>query len=282
MQIYLFFRQPRISFRLSVMGLLLMVVACSFLMTPSAAQAKKKKKAETVLPADAAWIRAKDLFERGKYYRAQELLKAIALNYSGSEFIDSSQFMVGRCSFELGDHLVAADEFRRVITQYPTSKVAGEAAYYEARSMYELSPAFTLDQETTERALDAFQRYLEEYPGHAQADSAYKYLGLAREKLAHKDYAAAELYSRMEEYSSAALYADLVLSDYYDTSWSEPALFLKGETLLKLGEFGQARDVLTDYITRYPDGRSVERAKTLIATATKRAQLQTSSAADMK
>lgn len=252
-------------------ALLWLLLGCCVVFTSAPAFAKKKKQADAVLPADAAWARAQDLFARGKWFRAQELLKAIVLNYSGSAFIDSAQFLAARCSFELGDELVAADEFHKVINQYPFSKVAGDAAFWEARSNYELAPGYALDQESTERSLEAFQRYLEEYPGHTLADSAYKYIGYCREKLAHKSFAAADLYRTLQEYASAVLYAEMVLSNYYDTSWAEPALFLKGESLLKLNDFAKARDALSEFVSRYPRGVKLERAKSLLAEASKQA-----------
>ncbi|MBI5059698.1 outer membrane protein assembly factor BamD [candidate division KSB1 bacterium] len=233
---------------------------------------ERKRKSGTVLPADEAWSRAMDLFRRERYYRAQQILRDITLNYSGSAFIDSAQFYLARTSFEQDDYIIAADEFHRLITQYPFSKLVGDAAYWEGRCYYEQAPSYALDQEYTTKAFDTFQRFLEDNAGHALTDSAYRYITFCREQLAHKEFAAAELYFRLQEYASAALYADIVLSDYYDTSWAESAQYLKARCFASLKDWPRARDESKAYLDRYPTGGRREAARLLYAHALRKAE----------
>ena len=44
---------------------------------------------------EESFRKAMNLFERERYYRAQELFRDIALNYSGSAIIDSTKFYLG-------------------------------------------------------------------------------------------------------------------------------------------------------------------------------------------
>ena len=229
----------------------------------------KQSAVQTLGPEDS-WQKARHLFERGRYYRAQEVLRDIALNYPGSAMIDSVQFLLGRCSFEMGDHLTAADEFQRVVDKYPYSKLVGDALFYAARSLYEEAPAYQLDQDYTTRALQGFQRFLEDHPGHALTDSGYHYLSLCREKLARKEYSAALLYHDLGEYASAVLYADVILDNYYDTSLAGPAQFLKGRSFFALRDWERARKELQTYLDKYPDGRFALRARQMVSQAIER------------
>lgn len=229
-----------------------------------------KQSAVQTLGPDDSWQKARHLFERGRFYRAQEVLRDIALNYPGSAMIDSVQFLLGRCSFEMGDHLTAADEFQRVVDKYPYSKLVGDALFYAARSLYEEAPAYQLDQDYTTRALQGFQRFLEDHPGHALTDSGYHYLSLCREKLARKEYSAALLYHDLGEYASAVLYADVILDNYYDTSLAGPAQFLKGRSFFALRDWERAKKELQTYLDKYPDGRFALRARQMLSQATER------------
>ena len=210
-----------------------------------------------------SWERAKEYMQRERYFRAQQLLKDFVLNYSGSAIVDSAQFFLGLATFQLSDYLVAAEEFRRVADQYPYSELCGDAVYFEARSYLEQSPSFALDQTLTDKALRGFQRFLEDYSGHALTDSGYHYLSLCREKLARKDYAAAKLYYDLGEYASALLYCDVVLENYYDTSQAAAAQFLKGRSYVAIKDWERARRELTLYIERYPGGKFIVRARQL-------------------
>jgi outer membrane protein assembly factor BamD len=227
-----------------------------------------KSSHQEIPTAQESWHKALDLFNRERYQRAQTVLKDIILNFSGSTIIDSAQFYLARTQYELRDYVDAADEFHKLISLYPSSGLAGAASFYEALSNYQLSPIYSLDQEFTIKSFDAFQRFLEDYPNHSYADSAYKYIALCREKLAHKEYAAADLYFNLDEYASAVLYADLVLSNYYDTSFADEAQFLKVRSYVSLKEWPRAKQELDTYVTKYPNGLHIGQAKSLLVSVT--------------
>ncbi len=225
-----------------------------------------KRASDRELPGvEESWQKALNLFERERYYQAQQLLRDFVLNYPGSIMIDSAQFYLGRATFELEDYLVAAEEFKRVITNYPFSKLAGDAAYWEARSYYVQAPGYQLDQTFTTQALDAFQRYLEEYPGHVLQDSAYALIARSRDKLAHKEFAAARLYHDLGEYASVVLYADEILANYYDTQWAAPAQFLKARSFDALHDVTRARREYQAYLDKYPQGDRADTARRALA-----------------
>ncbi|MCB9366957.1 MAG: outer membrane protein assembly factor BamD [Calditrichaeota bacterium] len=214
---------------------------------------------------EADWARAKSLFERERFYRAQQLLRDITLNYSGSAIIDSAYFYLGLAGYEQEDYVIAADDFRRLVQQFPSSPLAAGAAYYESLCQFEQTPDYRLDQSFTEQAFNGFQRFLEEYPQNAYTDSAYVYLAKCREKLARKEFAALKLYLKLEEYASVVIYSDAILADYYDTSYADEAAFDKIRALHKLEELERTRMAIADYYRRFPSGkysgavRSIER-----------------------
>lgn len=204
---------------------------------------------------EADWERAKDLFARERYYRAQQLLRDITLNYSGSSIIDSAYFYLGLAGFEQADYIVAADDFRRLAQQFPSSPLAAGAAYYESRCQFELTPDYRLDQTYTEQALSGFQRFLEEYSQNEYTDSAYVYLSKCREKLARKQFAGLKLYLKLQEFASVVIYSDAILADYYDTSFADEAAYDKIRALMKLNENVRAQAAIADYNRRFPQGR---------------------------
>ena len=226
-----------------------------------------KRARDRELPgAEESWQRAQHLFERERYYQAQQLLRDFVLNYPGSIMIDSAQFYLGRATFELEDYLVAAEEFKRVVTNYPFSKLAGDAAYWEARSYFVQAPGYQLDQTQTTQALEAFQRFLEEYPAHSLQASAYDLIAQARDKLGHKEYAAARLYFDLGEYASVVLYADAILANYYDTQWAAPAQFLKARSFDALRDVARARQSYQAYLDKYPQGDRADAARRTLST----------------
>lgn len=259
-------RHFRYSSRWFIIPVLFVVIAALL----TAGGCARRRTREQLGPTEA-WEKAKSLFERERYVRAREILRDIALNYSGSAIIDSAQFYLGRTSFELRDYLIAADEFHRVVNQFPYSATAGDAMYYEARSYYEEAPSYQLDQAYTRKALERFQQFLEDHNGHALTDSGYHYLNRCRDKLARKEYTAARLYHDLGEYASAILYATVVLDNYYDTAYAPAAQFLKGRSYFALKDWDRAQRELQAFLDGNPHDRFRVRARQMLALAQRNA-----------
>jgi outer membrane protein assembly factor BamD len=235
-----------------------------------AAGCAKRARETSLLGVEADWNRAKTLYERERYSSAQKILREVTLNYSGSAIVDSAYFLLGMTSFELGDYLVAADEFERLVSRFPSSTLAGDANFYKAKSNFELSPSYSLDQDFTVKAFDDFQRFLEDYPDHALADSAYYFIDVCRNKMALKIFRAGELYFTLGQYASSALYADVVLANYYDTPFAERAQFLKARSYYELKDWSRAKTELESYLQKFPDGASAFRVRQLLETSSEK------------
>jgi outer membrane protein assembly factor BamD len=263
---HLYLRSRRVIGSVVLCSLLLLNIGCA-----------KRAGQDRELPGpDEAWQRIQHLMQRERFFRAQQLLKDFVLNYSGSAMIDSAQFSLGLATFQLEDYVTAAEEFKRVETNYPFSKLGGDAAFYEALCYYKQAPGYQLDQSSTTQALDAFQRFLEEHSGHSLQDSAYKYIGLCRDKLGHKEFAAARLYYDLDEFASAVLYCDGVLSNYYDTQWAHAAQFLKARSFSALKDRVRARQEYQTYLDKYPQGEHAAAARRALSGLPRSAETQSS------
>lgn len=226
--------------------------------------AKSVRRAELLGPQES-FRTALRLYERERYFRAQESLKDIVLNYSGSAIIDSVKFYLGLTYFQMREYLTAADEFQRVRQLYPQSPVAASAQFYVALSYFKLAPSYALDQQYTTKALDEFQRFLEDYQGHSLDPEAQKYIDECRDRLARKQYVASLLYFKMNEYASCVLYADVVLADYYDTRWAGAAQFLKAKCFIALKDDLRAAEELEKFLAKYPARKEEAEARALLA-----------------
>ena len=98
------------------------------------------------------------------------------------------------------------------------------AEYERALTYSERSPDHELDQTDTERAIGAFNLFLDRFPQHELAPQAAQRVEDLREKLARKQYETAQLYERRELYEAAAFYFETVFDKYPDTRWADDAL----------------------------------------------------------
>lgn len=174
-------------------------------------------------PADA-FQQGVENYEDGEYEDAIQYFQAV-LNYGRTvEHADDAHFYLGRAYQADGQYQMAATEYGRFIELYPNDARAPDAEFHRAASFYELSPPYELDQTNTERAISAFQLFMERHPTHERVPEAEEKVTELREKLARKRYNAGELYERRDMYRAAALEYERVFDQYPDTPLADDAL----------------------------------------------------------
>jgi outer membrane protein assembly factor BamD len=89
----------------------------------------------------------------------------------------------------------------------------------------ELSPDIPLDQTYTEKAIDAFQLFVNTYPNSEWMEKANQQISMLRRKLEVKALNAAELYFKIGHYKAAATSFANVLKQFPDTKDAEKVQF---------------------------------------------------------
>jgi outer membrane protein assembly factor BamD len=163
-------------------------------------------------------------FERGRYSRAAEQLLTVFDFGRAHEWAPDAQFMLAEAYQNSGQYLLAANEFDRFSQLYSGDPRVEEAHFKRAVSYYHLSPTYELDQKDTEQAITYLRLYASMFPQGAHLEEAGKMIDELQSKLAHKLFAAAELYERQRQYESAALTFERVLDQYPNTEWAPKAM----------------------------------------------------------
>ncbi len=77
--------------------------------------------------------------------------------YRGKPQAEKLMFIYANTFYKLEDFYLAGYQFERFETSYPKSDSVEVAAYRSAKSYYQLSPRFSLDQKDTDKALEKLQ-----------------------------------------------------------------------------------------------------------------------------
>lgn len=171
-----------------------------------------------------AFDKGKDLFDRGKYDRAVDYFQGVFDYGRTTESATDAQLYLARSYYENGEYILAANEYTRFLNVYRNDPRAEVAEYERAMAYFQQSPAYELDQTPTSQAITYFQLFLDRFPASEQKGDAEERIRELREKLAHKEFAGAELYERRELYEAAALSFERVFDQYPDTQWADDAL----------------------------------------------------------
>lgn len=221
---------------------------------------------EVIAPRSAEEIfeNAKSLFAEEDYREAYEEFRILTLQYPGAALSDDAQFHMGECKFRREEYLLAAYEYEILLRTMATSEFVPDARYMRAMCYFEASRASYLDQESTRKAIDEFQGFIEYHPTDPRVSEAEQHIHEMNVKLARKEYENGIIYMKMEYYRAAGIYFDLILEKYHDTEFAEPALFKKAEALYYRKRYREAKEVLNRFQERYPGSALGEEMRTLL------------------
>jgi len=208
---------------------------------------------ESTWTAEEYYRYAKELYDDDDFFDATNEFTVVILRFPGSTVADSAQYYLGMSHYAIEEYIISGAEFSKLMNNMPLSPLVPDAQYMLGMSYYEMSPRPALDQEYTEKALKAFQMFVEDFPGHKKREEVERRLLELREKMAEKAFLNAELYRQMLWIKSSTIYYDIVLERYYDTSWADDAMLGKAISLIDLEEFKEAKKLLIEMKEKFPN-----------------------------
>jgi outer membrane protein assembly factor BamD len=179
-----------------------------------------------------------DLFEAGKYNKANRLFVQIVPKYRGKPQAEKLMYMYARTFYETRDYYTANYQMERFESAYPESEKVQEIAFLGAKSYYHLSPVYSKEQKETVDGLKKLQAFINSYPDSeylAEANLLVKELDYKLEKKAFeiaKGYNKTGPHSR--DYQAAITNFDNFLIDFPGTSLKEDAMYYRLDSAYKM------------------------------------------------
>jgi outer membrane protein assembly factor BamD len=219
---------------------------------------------------------AKKYFNQKKYVKSATLLEEVVQIFKGTSSGEESLYLLAQSYYGQKDYQTAAAYFKTYYTTYPKGEFVELARFYSGYGLYLDSPDTRLDQTQTYEALAQLQLYMEYYPQSERARQAQEIMFELQEKLAYKEFLAAQLYYNLgtymgNNYLSCVITVDNALKDYPYTKYREDFIFLKLKAKYELAIVsiedrlqGRYRDVVDEYYNytnEFPEGKYTRQVK---------------------
>lgn len=179
-----------------------------------------------------------ELYEAGKYNKANRLFEQIVPQYRGKPQAEKLMYMNAKCHYETRDYNVAAYQFNRFATSYPKSEKAEEAGFLSAKSSYMLSPVYKKSQVDTKEALEKLQAFINLYPNSTYLSEANALVSELDEKLQVKAFEIAKQYNTTarisDDLKGCIKSMDNFLIDFPGTKLREDAMYWRINSAYKL------------------------------------------------
>ena len=180
-----------------------------------------------------------DLYDQGKYSKANRLFAQIVPSYRGKPQAERLMYLYAKSFYEMGDYHLAGYQFERFAESYPKSEKAEEAAFLGAKSYYELSPVYSKEQKETQEAIDKLQLFVNQYPDSEYLEEANKLVNELDYKLQKKAFEIAKQYNTTANFDSSDYEASIAafedfLFEYPGSSFREDALYYRFDSAYQL------------------------------------------------
>jgi len=185
--------------------------------------------------------------ESEKYLQAQSDFKYVVIRGTGSDLGDDSQYYLAEAYYRNEEYLLAVAEYEKLTRRMGFSPFVEDARFKICEAYRIESPKYYHDQEYTEKALERYQEFLDDFPNSPFIDDVVVSIEILREKLGKKVYETGVLYMKMEEYESAKMTFQQVIDLYYDTGIIYDAYQGMVMALAKNREIDEALAFLNDY-----------------------------------
>lgn len=222
---------------------------------------------------DAKLVKAREYYAEGDYAKALPLLDQLLTVKIGTPEEKEIRYYMAYCYYGQGDYFSSSSLFKQVFNIFPLSGEAEESLFMSAKSMYDASPRYQLDQTYSYKAIESFQYFIDVYPKSTLVTDANKYMDNLRAKLEAKMIASAELYYNTEHYQAAAVTFKNVLLDFPDTRDAEEISFkivnswfsYAGQSVVcrRAERYDMAIESYFDFIKQYPQSSKADQAKSL-------------------
>lgn len=219
------------------------------------------KQVTSVLSASEQFRVAKQLYDKGKYYKAQLEFEKLIYAYPGNTVIDTTQYYLGMSYYHQKEYGVAIGEFNRLLTSYPQSDFIDDSQYQIGMCHYKMSPKYQLDQSETYQAIEAFRVLIVNYTLSEYISDARHMMQELEEKLARKKFVTGRLYMKMGDYDPALLYFKYIRDNFPATDWAICAFYYSGEALEHLEKYDEALETYENFLLGFSDHKLADKAK---------------------
>lgn len=210
---------------------------------------------------DALYAASLNEFEHKRWDNAISGFEKLTTDLSARDsLLPRSYWYLASAHEHVGEHLLAAQSYNRLVESFPEDSLADDAALEAARSYRRMWRKPQLDPMYGETAMSQYNTLVGLYPNSPLIPTAQKEIAELENWFAIKDYDAGMYYFRRKAYISASLYFKDALNKYGHTPKAREAGIRLVEAYRADRYREDAAELCAQLRARYENDREVDRA----------------------
>jgi outer membrane protein assembly factor BamD len=223
---------------------------------------------------EAKFSAAVAYFEKKEYFKALPLFEELISVYRGQGRAEKVYYYYAYCNYYLEDYQLAAYHFENFVNTFPRSEYTEECAFLHAYCFYMDSPEFSLDQESTVKAIAKMQIFINKYPNSTRVAECNAIIDKLRYKLEEKSFTLSKLYYNIGDYKAAVTSFKSLLTDFPATAYREEAMFYVAKSYYlyaqnsvenrKIERFAATVDSGNEFLNQFPESKMAKEIRQII------------------
>ena len=172
---------------------------------------------------DLAW-EGMDAYENGNYSEAIEKFQKLKDYYPFSKYAILAELKIADAHYKRDEYEEAIFAYENFEQLHPRNEAIPYVIYQIGRCYYDQIDTPDRDQTSAQKALDAFQRLIKQFPRDQYSTRAAEHIKTAQRSLAGHAYVVGVFYYRTKHYKAALHRFMSIISDYPDVGYHQKAL----------------------------------------------------------
>lgn len=215
-------------------------------------------------------------FDEEEYYKAQVLFDETLPLLKGKESAEKATYYRALSYYNQKQYILSAYYFKDYYDTYTRNERAEEALFMAAKSLFNDTPRYNLDQANAIDALKAFQKFANRYPNSSRLAEVNKFTDELNKKLEKKAFEKARLYydlgfNNNVNFKSAVIALETFRKQYPSSTFIEEAAWLKidaqyqlalGSVVTKQEErYLEAINFYENFVDEFPSSKYLKEAE---------------------
>lgn len=175
---------------------------------------------------DYNYDKALKYYNNGQYLSAAHIFEELYPLSIGTPNADTVLFLFADCYYKNKDYEMAAFHYKDYAKRYPGTEKAEYAHYLCVKSVYEISPIYSVDQSSTLFAIDEMDLFIKTYPHSPYVADCNNMLDILHEKLAQKDFEVLKLYYNTDHFQAVQVAAKNFLKEHPSSAYAAEAVYI--------------------------------------------------------
>ena len=172
---------------------------------------------------ELAW-EGMDAYENGKYGKAIEKFQKLKDYYPFSKYAILAELKIADAHYQRQEYEEAVFAYENFEQLHPRNEAIPYVIYQIGRCYYDQIDTPDRDQTSAQKAIEAFQRLVKQFPRDQYSTRAAEHIKTAQKSLAGHAYVVGIFYYNTKHYKAALNRFMTIISDYPDVGYHQKAL----------------------------------------------------------